>query len=272
ADAMISSTLAESHDTSQAVSQGRSVRPPRDLPPYLQELYRNPLLAADQEREIFRRYNYLKFKAARLQKVLDVRAATDDQLGQLDVLLAKVEQVKNDILRANLRLVVSIARRHVGRSQHFFEVVSDGNLALMRAVEKFDYARGYKFSTYASWAVMRSYARTIPEQMYQSAKLVTGVDEMLAVAPDRTAAENNSLLEGAKVLVSKGLSLLTDRERDVVVRHYGLGQGQNGHGMTLDQIGQIFGVSKERVRQIERRALQKIRDSLGEAHACFATN
>jgi len=82
--------------------------------------------------------------------------------------------------------VVSIARRHVGRAPCFFEIVSDGNLSLMRAVEKFDYARGFKFSTYASWAIMRNYARTIPEQMYQSARLVTGVDEALAATPDRT--------------------------------------------------------------------------------------
>jgi len=257
-----------------AAAEGRSkspprrVSPPRDLPPYLQELYRVPLLEADQEREIFRRYNYLKYKAARLRQKLDVLAAGEEQLDRIEGLLARAERVKNDILRANLRLVVSIARRHVGRSPHFFEVVSDGNLALMRAVEKFDYARGYKFSTYASWAVMRNYARTIPEQLYQSARLVTGVDEMLVSAPDRAEAARESVVEAARHLVSKGLALLTDRERDVVVRHYGL--GQDGQGMTLDQIGQMFGVTKERVRQIERRALNKIRLTLGEDHARFA--
>lgn len=246
----------------------RRVTPPRDLPPYLQELYRHPLLEPQQEREIFRRYNYLKYKASRLRQKLDVIHATDEELGRIESLLVKAEQVKNDILRANLRLVVSIARRHVGRSPHFFEIVSDGNLALMRAVEKFDYARGYKFSTYSSWAVMRNYARTIPEQLYQSARWVTGVDEMLASAPDRAAEPRESALEAARHLVTKGLALLNDRERDVVVRHYGI--GRNGQGMTLDQIGQMFGVTKERVRQIERRALNKIRASLGEDHAQLA--
>lgn len=248
----------------------RQVTPPRDLPPYLQELYRHPLLEPEQERDIFRRYNYLKYKAFRGRQQLDVINASEAELTRIEKLLARAEQVKNDILRANLRLVVSIARRHVGRSPHFFEVVSDGNLALMRAVEKFDYARGYKFSTYASWAVMRNYARTIPEQLYRSARLVTGVEEMLASAPDRQAAPRDSVVEAARHLVSKGLSLLTERERDVVVRHYGI--GQNGQGMTLDQIGQMFGVTKERVRQIERRALGKIRASLGEDHAQFAVD
>ncbi|HOA74700.1 MAG TPA: sigma-70 family RNA polymerase sigma factor [Phycisphaerae bacterium] len=248
----------------------RQVTPPRDLPPYLQELYRHPLLEPEQEREIFRRYNYLKYKAHRLCQQLDVLEASDEQLDRIESLLSRAEQVKNDILRANLRLVVSIARRHVGRSPQFFEIVSDGNLALMRAVEKFDYARGYKFSTYASWAVMRNYARTIPEQMYQSARLVTGVDEMLASAPDRSVEARESVVEAARHLVAKGLALLTERERDVVVRHYGI--GQNGQGMTLDQIGQMFGVTKERVRQIERRALNKIRASLGEDHAHFVAD
>ncbi len=246
----------------------RQVHPPRDLPPYLQELYRHPLLAPEQERDIFRRYNYLKHKAARLRAGLDVLSATDKQIKEIESLLARAEQTKNDILRANLRLVVSIARRHVGRSPHFFEIVSDGNMALMRAVEKFDYARGYKFSTYASWAVMRNYARTVPEQLYQSARLVTGVDEMLAAAPDRSESSQEGLLEAARHLVAKGLSLLNERERDIVVRHYGI--GQNGRSMTLDQIGQMFGVTKERVRQIERRALSKIRANLREDHAEFA--
>lgn len=245
----------------------RGVRPPKDLPPYLQALYRHPLLAPEQERDIFRRYNYLKFKASRMRADMDVLNATDGQLAAIEAIIARAEQVKNDILRANLRLVVSIARRHVGRSQAFFEIVSDGNLALMRAVEKFDYARGYKFSTYASWAVMRNYARTIPEQLYQSAKLVTGVEEVLAAAPDRVESPE-PILEGVRHLVAKGLSLLTERERDIVTRHYGI--GQNGQSMTLDQIGRIFGVTKERVRQIERRALGRIRASLSDDHAQLA--
>ncbi len=242
----------------ETVTAGRRVRPPHDLPPYLQELYRCPLLSAERERHLFRLYNYLKFKADRLRKGLDPLAVTDAELDTVDALLARIEQFKNDILRANLRLVVSIARKHVGQSSSFFETVSDGNLALMRAVEKFDYARGFKFSTYASWAIMRNYARTIPEQNYAAARLVTGVDEMLAVAPSsEQTVERESALEGIRQILRKGLDLLTERERDVVVRHYGL--DGDGGGMTLHQIGQLFGVTKERVRQIEHQAITKLR-------------
>jgi RNA polymerase sigma factor (sigma-70 family) len=130
----------------------------------------------------------------------------------------------------------------------------------MRAVEKFDYARGFKFSTYASWAIMRNYARTIPEQMYQSARLVTGTDELLNIAPSREEAVD-SVLDSTRQLISRGLALLSSRERDVVVRHYGLDNG--GSPQTLDQIGRLFGVTKERVRQIERKAIIKLRAVMG---------
>ncbi|HSW46902.1 MAG TPA: sigma-70 family RNA polymerase sigma factor [Phycisphaerae bacterium] len=239
----------------------RRVQPPPELPPYLQELYRCPLLPAETERHLFRLYNYLKFKADRLRRVLDPLAATDADLDAVESLLARADRVKNDILRANLRLVVSIARRHVGQSPSFFETVSDGNLALMRAVEKFDYARGFKFSTYASWAIMRNYARTIPEQNYASARLVTGVDEILSSASSpQEASDRESVIEAARHLLRKGLALLNDRERGIVVRHYGLDEG--GAPMTLDQIGKLFGVTKERVRQIERQAIGKLRAGL----------
>lgn len=158
ADQVILSACAD-----EAEIEPRRIRPPRDLPPYLQELYRQPLLTPVQERSLFRKYNYLKYKADSLRKAIDPLTVTDERLDTIEGLIKRAEEAKNDILRANLRLVVSIARRHVGRAACFFETVSDGNLSLMRAVEKFDYARGFKFSTYASWAIMRNYARTVPE-------------------------------------------------------------------------------------------------------------
>lgn len=253
-----------------AVADAGTIRPPRDLPPYLQELYRQPLLTAEQERSLFRRYNYLKHRADRMRRELDVAAATDEQMDAIDRTLDQAETVKNEILRANLRLVVSIARRHVGKSACFFEIVSDGNMSLMRAVEKFDYARGFKFSTYASWAIMRNYARTVPEHLYQAAKLVTGNDEMLTAAPARAEAPAGGVLEAAQHLVAKALDLLTPRERDIIVWHYGLGEQREP--MTLDAIGKNFGVTKERVRQIERKALARLKGLLDAQQATLALN
>ena len=98
--------------------------------------------------------------------------------------------VKNQIIRSNLRLVVSIAKRHVGPSNNFFELVSDGNMSLIRAVEKFDFSRGNKFSTYASWAIMKNFARTIPEENYRRDRFVTGHEEMFEAAADNRTDEH----------------------------------------------------------------------------------
>jgi RNA polymerase sigma factor (sigma-70 family) len=236
---------------------------PRDLPPYLQDLYREALLTPKQERDLFRRYNYLKFKAHRLRVKLDPLHVTEAQLREISGLIEAAEEIKNRVIRANLRLVVSIARRHVGRAPEFLEIVSDGNMTLMRAVEKFDYARGYKFSTYASWAIMRSYARTIPETLYHAGRPVTSSDELLETVPDGREPEPDPVeLEGVRQSLARGLSELDDRERAVVVQHFGL--NSRGHAQTLDEIGRAFGVTKERIRQIERKAIKKLRAVLRE--------
>ncbi len=98
--------------------------------------------------------------------------------------------VKNQILRANLRLVVSIAKKRVGTANNFFELVSDGNMSLIRAVEKFDYSRGFKFSTYASWAIMKNFARSIPEEKNRRDRFVTGHEEMFEAAADHRTGEH----------------------------------------------------------------------------------
>ena len=99
-------------------------------------------------------------------------------MDQIERLYDEAVATKNQIIRANLRLVVSIAKRHVGPDENFFELVSDGNMSLMRAVEKFDYARGNKFSTYASWAIMKNFARTIPDEHRHRDRFRTSQAEM----------------------------------------------------------------------------------------------
>ena len=136
----------------------------------------------------------------------------------------------------------------------------------MRAVEKFDYARGNKLSTYASWAIMRNFARTIPEEHYHCRQFVTGQEELLGCAADhRGGSEPEIDLEGMRNVLSAGLSELTDRERTIVTQHYGL--FDEGHSQTLEQLGRRFGVTKERVRQIEKRAIDKIRQCLAPSAA-----
>ncbi|MFQ5494665.1 MAG: sigma-70 family RNA polymerase sigma factor, partial [Phycisphaerae bacterium] len=239
---------------------------PRDVPAYLRSLYLTPLLTAEQERDLFRRYNYLKHKVSGALRDLDPDEITPPQDGVLGDLIGRVEEVRKRIIAANLRLVVSIARKHVGWSPNFFEVISDGNMSLMRAVERFDYARGTKFSTYATWAIVKNYARSIPEQHYHCARYVTGQDELLhATADHRPAAPHGSDRKRIREIIAAALTGLSEREREVVRGHFGLGGRDTV--LTLDQLGRRFGVTKERIRQIEQKALSRLRATLSPSLA-----
>lgn len=238
-----------------------------DLPSYLKALYLVPLLSAEQEADLFRRYNFLKHQATKKIERIEACEAADQDVTEVCGLFRRFENIRERIVRANLRLVVSVAKKHVGFSGDFFEVVSDGNMSLMRAVEKFDYARGFRFSTYATWAIMKNYARSIPEQRYHQARMATGQDEMLAAAPDtHNGLQLVSDREDVRQQIRQGLEQLTSRERAVVMGHFGLGSDQ-GENLTLEEIGRRFGVTKERVRQIEKRAIAKLRGLLSPALA-----
>jgi len=247
---------------------------PRDLPPYLRDLYREPLLTPGQERSLFRQYNYLKFKASRLRERVDPLRVNEEQLRNLEAILAAADEARGRIVRANLRLVVSIARRHIGRAfgrAELFEIISDGNVSLLRAVEKFDYTRGYKFSTYASWAIMRNYARTIPETLYQGGRQHAGNDDFLDTVPDQHEPDQDAdERENLRKTLDRGLAQLSERERAVIMRHFGLGDDEKPE--TLDEIGRRYGVTKERIRQIERKAMKKLREILSEESAAVTLN
>jgi RNA polymerase primary sigma factor len=250
----------------EADPDARRTRAPRDLPAYLRSLYEIPLMTAEQEVDAFRRYNYLKFKAARMIDALDPCDVTEAELKAVANVTGRYESIRQELVQANLRLVVSIAKKHVGWSPSFFETVSDGNMSLMRAVERFDYARGFKFSTYASWAIMKNYARTVPEQHYHFGRYITGQDELLDAAPDHRETDRSSM-DDAKLVeyLEEGMSDLTERERTIVTAHFGLFGAASSQ--TLEELGKRFGVTKERVRQIERRAIGKIRGALSPAAA-----
>ncbi|MBN2582756.1 MAG: sigma-70 family RNA polymerase sigma factor [Planctomycetes bacterium] len=239
----------------------RTPKPPPGLPVYLRALYRTPLLTKEQEQYLFRKYNYLKYRAIKLkEKLRRARTPKSRDIEEVERLLAEANQVKNRLVKANLRLVVNIAKRHIGSVSNFFELVSDGNISLMRAVEKFDYARGFKFSTYASWAVIKNYARTIPEENYRMDRFMTGKDELLEASSDLRFAGDEGIQEldsGVKESIEEVLEKLTPREREVIERRFGLGGGPGPQ--TLEEVGQRFGVTKERVRQIESKALEKLR-------------
>ncbi|MFF3320376.1 RNA polymerase sigma factor [Streptomyces sp. NPDC003035] len=282
---------------------------------YLREIGRIPLLTAAEEVELARRVEAGLFAEEKLLNTpdLDSRLALD-----LDRLVVLGRMAKRRLIEANLRLVVSVAKRYVGRGLTMLDLVQEGNLGLIRAVEKFDYARGYKFSTYATWWIRQAMSRALADQartirvpvhvvelinrvvrvqrrMLQERGYEPTPEEVAAqldLTPERVgevlrlAQEPVSLhapvgeedevalgdliedgdaaspVESAAFLLLREhleavLSTLGERERKVVQLRYGL---DDGRPRTLEEIGRLFGVTRERIRQIESKTLNKLRD------------
>ncbi len=245
-------------------SSGRKVRVPSGLPMYLASLYEVPLLTREQEAYYFRKLNYLKYKAASLREGLDPAQARSLQMDQIEQLYEEAVATKNLIIRSNLRLVVSIAKRHVGAVDNFFELVSDGNMSLIRAIEKFDYSRGNKFSTYATWAIMKNFARTIPDELKRRDRFRSGGDDMFSATEDvrSDVFEQESAQSQREEQIHRILGRLDDREQKIIIRRFGLQRGLEPR--TLKEVGAEMGVTKERVRQIEARALSKLKKAAEE--------
>ncbi|CAN5428033.1 sigma-70 family RNA polymerase sigma factor [soil metagenome] len=236
-----------------------ALKVPKDAPPELASLYNLPLLSKEQEQHLFRKMNFLKHKIHQLRlKINPTRARTQD-FKEIEDLQEQAATVKDHLISCNMRLVVAIAKRHSAQSDNFFELLSDGNMSLIRAVEKFDYSRGNKFSTYASWAIMKNFARSIPEEKKRRERYVTGSEDAFTGTPDMRTDEQEILtsVEQTKHRVNRLLEYLEPREQQIVRMRAGL--DSYSEGMTLEEIGQQLGITKERVRQLNVRIMTKLR-------------
>jgi RNA polymerase sigma factor (sigma-70 family) len=256
AEEAIDQILAQEELGAQASRE--ELRVPRDLPQYLQDLYRTPLLSASRERALFLKYNFHRYQFVQARRKLEPQFATSRDLDMLEGHLKKAIEAKNAIIAANLRLVVSVARKHLRPNLSLMELISDGNLTLMRAVEGFDIHKGHRFSTYATLALMKGFARSVPTMQAIARRASAGCDEMLGEVPDsrmHSAAERFLHRDEVRQLLSR----LDVRERAVLLEHYGLGDRANP--LTYEEVGERLGLSKQRVRQIEQGAIQKLRSA-----------
>jgi RNA polymerase primary sigma factor len=285
---------------------------------YLKEIGQIPLLNQEDEKK----YAVAVFEGRYAKEQLDDYEAgnlelSDDDLTELKRIVDKAQHAKNKLVEANYRLVVSIAKRYVGRGLLFLDLIQEGNMGLMRAVDKFDYEKGFKFSTYATWWIRQAITRAVADQARTiriPVHMVETINKMIRIQrqliqdlgrepsleeiaskmgitpekvqniqriakepisleahvgeeedsslgdfisdPNALTPHEYMLQEMVKQTLDEVLETLTDREEKVLRLRYGLFDGKNH---TLEEVGREFGVTRERIRQIEAKALRKLR-------------
>ena len=283
---------------------------------YLKEIGKVPLLAPDEEIELAQKMSAGNLAKEQLEEAEEGSLSPEDQ-AELKKLAKAGDAAKQKLAEANLRLVVSIAKRYVGRGMLFLDLIQEGNLGLIKAVEKFDYTKGYKFSTYATWWIRQAITRAIADQartiripvhMVETINKVIRVNRQLLQelghdpTPEETAEEMNMPVERVREIMKiaqepvsletpigeeedshlgdfipdedasepaeaasftllkeqlvEVLSTLTPREEKVLKLRFGI---EDGRTRTLEEVGKEFNVTRERIRQIEAKALRKLR-------------
>lgn len=238
------------------------LRRPGNLPPYLQDAFRQAIMPQPLVTDAFRRMNYLRFKAWRKQLDIDPAHCSNDDLETIESLLAQADGIRNQLLQSHLRIVVLVARKHCQSNENLLELISDGNLWLMRAADSFDFSRNVRFSTYLSYALMKNYAHRFGQSASGGNRLLISQDDLL---DQLGAPAEQSVPDAVDMLMLQGklvdaLAQLPARERDLLASHYGLQAGQAPE--SLSQIADRLGVTKARVRQLEAKALVKLRTIL----------
>lgn len=227
-----------------------------------EQLCAAPLLSGEEERELFRGMNYLKFRANQIRSTLNESRPSTRKLEQIDVALAKSEQLRNEIVAANTRLVVSILKKFTDDPSTFDEMLSEGIESLMKAVDKFNYDRGFRFSTYATMVIRRWLYRVMERTHKAKNRFVTGQSEVLDGEYRETsdAGPSEAALSSRDERLATIMKELDERERFIIEARCGF--VDLGMKATFNNLGEKLGVCKERVRQLELRGLEKLRDAI----------
>lgn len=229
------------------------------MPAHLARLVQTPLLSASEERQLFRRMNHLKYLANGLRGLLDPGRPDVALLEKIDSLLLEALAARDQLVRANMRLTIAIVKRFTRRHETFDDLLSDGVMTLMRAVEKFDFSRGFRFSTYAYRALTSNIRRAMMARAARASRFV-GFSEL---QPGTEKSDDSSRLaeraaESLSDKLNRLLGTLDARDRFIVSGRFSL--GTHTRVRTLRSLAEELGLSKERVRQLEQRALAKLRE------------
>ena len=234
------------------------------LPAHLARLCDTSLLTPEEERECFRRMNYLKYRANALRSKLSLKKPNGKQITEIEDALQIAGRLRDHLIRSNTRLVMSIARKYAGDRLSFDELLSHGIASLMHAIEKFDYGRGYRFSTYATCAIRRDLYRMVMSQRKDSTRYATGLQEGLNESCHEHVEERLSESEWSLLCdsIKKMLTQLDEREQMIIALRFDL--ADSGDALSYSRLGERLGISKERVRQLANRALDKLRGMADE--------
>ncbi|MBT4119574.1 MAG: sigma-70 family RNA polymerase sigma factor [Candidatus Peribacter sp.] len=237
--------------------KARRTKPPAGLPPYLASLYETPLMSREQEQHVFRRLHFALFRVSQILPE-DLSQVTQEELEQAQKYMQIATEDEQFIIKSNLRLPVSIAKKFA-RGEEMFDLVSDYNMSLMKAVRMFDYSRGFKFSTYATYAIKNNASREFDKENARKRHFANGKGEMLDETADTRSDETALLIEQGRneEQARELMSCLDDREVEIICRRYGFGIEEPE---TLKTVGEALGVTKERIRQIQSRAERKMRE------------
>jgi len=252
--------------TKLAADEGSAPSVNSRMPAHLDRLCSAALLSPEEERLLFCSMNYLKYRANGLRATIRPRRPNRKVLAETKQLLANAEEIRNRIVHANVRLVISIVKQFADEKNSFDELLSEGISCMIKAVDKFDFDRGFRFSTYATRAIRREVLRLVQRHHRDRSRYVSGSQEVLGQQISGSDQPEGSDMTWHQVdqTVTSLLGHLDDREKFIVQARYGF--DDLGEKPTFQRLGELLGISKERVRQLEQRALAKLRQMAEQMH------